>query len=474
MTAPLIWIYIPLGFALVLYFLRRWERVSYTVGVSLMVSLAALAWLIPVDQPIQLGIPGVQPFRILESAPILGYTFTITLASQPFLIVVFLGMSMWFGGAYLAKSDRLFIPLATAVSGFLTASFAIQPKSLAVVLVEMVALLCVPILAPPGKPIGRGVLRFLVFQTLGMMFVLIADWMLHSYFMTPENAQLLPTASLFLGLGFALMGAIFPFHTWIPMLAREAHPYAAAFVFFLLPAALSFLGLDYLRSLGDLEITSFIYFAVRLAGILMVISGGLGALFDRHLVRIMGFAGIVQIGMGLLAISLIGILEHNSPLAGLFFAQLFPQLVGFSIWALSLSTLRLKVPELIFRNVQGIAHSMPLTIASLTLASFSIASVPLLASFPGNLMLWSALAEDHLAYAILSLLGNVFLFAAALRSATVFVMSPEQTSWKINERGFQPILLAAGVAILIIIGLIPQQFLPLLTNLASIFIYQGP
>ncbi len=474
MSAPALWIYFPAAAALVLFFLRRWERITYLLGIVVMAFLAAFAWQIPIDQLIQLGIPGVPAFRILESASILGQTFTITLASQPVLIFIYLGMSMWFGGAYLAKTDRLFIPLGTAVAALLTASFAIQLKSIAVMLVGIVALVCVPILAPPGKPVGRGVLRFLVFQMLGMMFILMADWMLSSNLMDPDNASLLPTATLILGLGFALMGAIFPFHTWIPMLTQEAHPYAAAFVIFLLPTSLSFLGLDYLSSFNDLEISALVYTSIRLAGLLMVVSGGLWAIFERHLARVMGYAAIVQIGMGMLAISLIGVVEQNSPIAGLFFAQLFPQLVSFSVWAMALSALRQKDVEMTFRKVQGMAHKMPLTVACLSLAGFSLAGVPLLASFPGNLTLWSAMSRDFLPYALFSLFGNICLFAAVLRCAAVLVMSPEPSEWKLSERGFQPILLAAGVLILFVIGLMPQSFLPLLTNLASIFIYQGP
>jgi hypothetical protein len=66
------------------------------------------------------------------------------------------------------------------------------------------------------------------------------------------------------------------------------------------------------------------------------------------------------------------------------------------------------------------------------------------------------------------------LFASALRSVAVLVMSPESTPWKFTETGFKPILLAAGSLVLFLLGLFPQTYMSILTNLAAIFIFQGP
>ena len=159
MNAPTVWIFIPAAAAILLYLLRRWERVIHFSGIVTVLMLALLAWQLPIDQPFNLGIPGVPAIRLQESFPILGQQFVITAASQPALILIYLGISMWFGGALLANVDRLFIPLGLGIAALLTASITIQPKTFSILLVEMVALLCIPILTPPGKPIRRGVLR---------------------------------------------------------------------------------------------------------------------------------------------------------------------------------------------------------------------------------------------------------------------------------------------------------------------------
>lgn len=474
MNAPTVWIFIPAAISTLLYLLRRWERVIHALGIITALVLAFLAWQLPIDQPFDLGIPGVAPLRLFESFPILGQEFVITAASQPALIVIYLGISMWFGGAMIAGVNRLFVPLGMLAASLLTASITIQPKTFSVLLVEIVALICVPILTPPGKPIKSGVLRFLVFQTLGTILILLADWMLKTTLISPDTATNLPGSALLLGLGFALLTAVFPFHTWIPMVAGESHPYAAAFVFFLLPTSLSFLGLNYLSTYPGLNSAPSVYTAIAWSGLLMVLAGGIWALFERNLGRVLGYAAMTQIGMGLLAVSLSGSVPQNSPVAGIFFAQLFPQLVGFAVWALALSTIIEKKGDLNFRSVQGLARQFPIAIFSLTVASFSLSGAPLLASFPGFFAIWATLSNISLTFMIGSLIGCFLLFASALRVSAVLVMSPESTAWKNSETGFKPILLVTGSLILIILGVFPQSYMSMLTNLASIFIFQGP
>lgn len=424
MNAPVVWIFTPAAAAIILYLIRRWERAIHFFGLIIALLLAFLAWQLPIDQPFNLGIPGVAPLRLQESFPILGQSLSITAASQPALILIYLGISIWYGGAYIAGVNRLFIPLGLAIASFITASITIEPKTYSIILVELAALLCIPILTPPGQPIRRGVLRFLIFQTTGMILILLADWLIKTPVKNLDPTAIVPGALFILGLGFALIAAIFPFHTWIPMLAGEAHPYSAAFVFFLLPTSFFFWGLSYLNDHPGLSSSPVAYSTIAWSGLLMVLAGGAWALFERHLGRILGFAAMTQIGMGLLAISLTGSAAPNSPIAGVFFAQLFPQLIGFAVWALSLTVISQQKPSLQFRNVQGLVREMPVAVASLGIASFSLAGAPLLASFPSFTSIWASLVSVSPTFSIGALLGCVMLFAAELRSLAVLVMAP--------------------------------------------------
>ena len=469
MNTPTIWIIFPGIAAVILYLLRRWKRAINLAGVVLALLLAWLAWKLPIGETLSLGpFTQLPSINLTDTMTILGRRFILDAASRPFLIFIYLGIALWFGGAYIARTGILFVPVGLAVAALLTAALAVEPFLFAALLIEMAALACLPILSPPGKPVGRGVLRFLTFQTLGVPFILYAGLLLSGVQTTPENPSLVIRIAILMVLGFAFFTAIFPFHTWIPMIAEEANPYTAAFVFFFIPGIVSLFALEFLNRYPWLQAEPGVSTALSFLGVLMVSIGGIWAAFQRHLGRILGYAAIVEIGLSLLAISLGAGRTANPDLQNLFFALFLPRGVGLAIWALALATLQAQVKDLSFRSMQGLARRSPVAASSLLLANFSLAGFPLLASFPIDLALWTALSSQSLSVALLVLLGFIGLLFAGFRTLAVLVMGQENEDWRITETRPQLLLLGMGMGMLFLIGLLPQWFMPMMINMAQI------
>jgi formate hydrogenlyase subunit 3/multisubunit Na+/H+ antiporter MnhD subunit len=231
-SAPLIWIILPGAAAVGLLGLRRWPRIQWVTGLVVTLLLALLAWRLPIGQ---LVILGPLNFKIEPTLAVLGRKFTILDAARPGLQAIYLIAAFWFGGAIMARPGRLFIPMGLAILALLTAAVAVTPLLYAALLIEVAVLVSIPLLAAAGQPLGQGVLRYLSFQTLGMPFILLTGGLLVGIETDPGNPELVRRVGLLLALGFSLLLAIFPFHTWIPRLTEEAHPYAAAFVLLILP-----------------------------------------------------------------------------------------------------------------------------------------------------------------------------------------------------------------------------------------------
>jgi formate hydrogenlyase subunit 3/multisubunit Na+/H+ antiporter MnhD subunit len=301
-----------------------------------------------------------------------------------------------------------------------------------------------------------------------MPFILFTGWMLSGVEASPGELGLVLRASILMGLGFAFLLAVFPFYTWIPMLAQEVHPYAAAFVFLLLPGAISLFGLNFLDRYSWLRDSENTYLLLRTVGVLMVVTAGLWAAFQRRLDRMLAYALILEIGLSFVAVGL-GQGEQAGTYLGIFFAALLPRGLGLGVWALALSIIRLRVPELSFRAVQGVARTAPLAAGALVMAHFSLVGLPLLPGFPVRLALLEGLSSVSLLSAFWLVFGILGLLVGGLRTLAVLVMGRDERDWQVTETLTQQVYLLLGIGGLLLVGVFPQWFLPLFANLPQAF-----
>jgi NADH-quinone oxidoreductase subunit N len=465
MSAPLLWIGLPGMLAAALLLLQRSEKLVALLATLTTLSLAALAWWLPVQERFFIGR---WTLTFQDTLFVLGRSFTLAEADRPALVVLYLTSTFWFGAAYVARPGRLFIPLGLGMVVLLTAAVAVEPFLYAALLIEMAVLVSIPFLISVGKPVGPGVLRYLTFQTLGMPFILFTGWMLSGVEASTGELVVIPHASVLIGLGFALLLAIFPFHTWIPMLAKEGHPYATAFVFLLLPGTISLLGLGFLDRFAWLRASESTYELLRTTGIVMVAIAGVWAAFQTSLDRMLAYAIILEIGLSFIALGLAQG-EEAATYLGIFFAALLPRGLSLGVWALALSVIQMRFQDLSFREVQGLARIAPIACGSLVLAHFSLAGFPLLASFPVRLALMEGLSQISLFSALWVLFGSLGMVIGGLRTLAVLVMGSEEQNWQLTETWTQRIYLTAGVVNLLILGLVPQWFLPYFARLSLAF-----
>ncbi|MBN2502656.1 MAG: hypothetical protein JXB38_17895 [Anaerolineales bacterium] len=418
MSAPFIWIVIPLAVAGVLFAFRRWRRVVALVAAGFCLLLAYAAWQLPINAPLEGASLSV---KISDTLSLLGRNFVLGESDRPFLAGMYLMFAFWLAGSLFARVSRLFVPVALGIFVLLIAALAVEPFLYAALLIEIVVLVSVPLLSPPGQKPGQGIFRFFIFQTFGMPFILFVGWMLAGVEASPGALDLVVRAAVLLALGFSFLLALFPFHSWIPMLAEEAHPYAVAFIFLMLPGVVALFGLGFLDRYAWLRDSAAVYDLLRVMGGLMVVLGGLWAAFQENLGRMLGYAAMLEIGLALLAVSVEGMTGLE-----IFFALLAARSTAFVVWGIMLSRMRyLSQGDLSFTGVRGLGLRYPFLSVTLVLAHLSLSGLPLLAGFPVRLALWNALAPDYLAAAIWMLIGLFGFMVAGLRTLGVFFIGTE-------------------------------------------------
>lgn len=464
MSAPLLWIIIPAG-AGALALLAKHQRLLSLTGGSLALLLALIALIIPVDEALQIGTFSL---KISPSIELLGRRLILIPADGPLLAIFYGLIAMWlFGGEVTGTAHRL-TPFGLMVTALLVASIAVEPFLYAAILIEMAILLAVPLLLPLNQTPGPGLIRFLIYQTLGMPFILFAGWLLAGVEASPGDLELAIQSATILGLGFAFLLAIFPLYTWLPMLAEEAPPYILGFLFWIIPTSTIVFGMGFLDRYSWLRTSEQLSQIMTLAGLLMVVTGGLWSAFQRHLVRQMAYAVITETGFNLLAFSL-----PPDRAVETVFLLIIPRSLALLIWAMSLTHMNEHVKPLRFSVVQGLAHLHPITAAGLIFAHLSVAGFPLLAGFPIRLALWEGLAGQSLGAAFWFLIGILGLLTGAIRTLAVLVIAPPGTGWELRERLGSGVMIGLGVIALFILGIFPQTFRFLLINLPAMFEHLG-
>jgi len=478
MSAPFIWIVLPAIYAVILFILHRWKRLVVILGILLTVLLAWFAWIQPIGKTYILG---QVRFQVVDTMLILGRRFVLAPSDAPILTLLYLGVAFWFGGTIAAKAGGYFIPIGLAIVALLTAAIAVEPFLYAALLIELLTIISLPLISPPGKPVGRGALRFLSFQTLAMPLILFAGWILEGVEASPGDSELVIQAGILIATGFAFLLAIFPFHTWVPMLAEETHPYVAAFIFYILSLGITFLGIGFLERYSWLRTSEGLFELLRLAGVLMVVIGGFWAAFQVHLGRLLGYAVLMETGLSLLTVGIGPAGTALPPSLGLLFTSLLPRGLAFGVWALAITAIaraqgadvNLK-KSLSFSALQGIGRKSPLAAIALLLAIFSLAGFPLLAGFPVRLALWQALSSRYFLASLAALSGSAGLMIGGLRTLAVLISGSEDNSWGLAETWGERLMISMGGIAIILVGILPQWFLPALASMTAVFLSSHP
>ena len=464
MNAPTVWIIIPIIFGVLMLFIKN-QRVLSVLGGIIAVILALIAQFVPIEVAMKIGSFSL---KIDSSLIVLGRVLLIQPAEGSLLALIYGAAALWFFGAEASKTATRLVPMGFMIIALMVGAIAVQPFLYAALFIEMAILIAIPMLTSIYAPPGRGVLRFLIYQTLAMPFILVAGWLLAGVEASPGDLALTAQSAAMLGMGFAFLLAIFPLYNWIPLLLEETSPYIVGFLLWIVPTITIIFGAGFLDRYSWLRSYPQLILALRYLGLLMVVTGGAFAAFQRHLGRIMGYGAIAETGFSLLALSLdfrLGI--------PIFFLLIPARALGLAVWSLSLTIIKENVEGMRFGPARGVLRVTPLAGAGMIVAGLSVGAFPLLAGFPARLALWENLARISLSSALWMAIGIVGLLTSTFRSLAAISMADEYTSWKPRESTTQMLMLGLGMLGLFILGLFPQALQFILADLPLMFEHLG-
>jgi len=456
MSTPLIWIIIPLGLALLLISTRKKPILSGILASAISLILAVLALLFPRD--LSFLLPD-QRLEIASSLELFGRSLQI-MGSQLTMVALLYGIAfLWNLGSVLFRPSLWFNVLSLGISALWIATLSVNPFLYAAVLIELIALLSVPLLSPRGMRTESGVLRYLVFQTLALPLILLTGWMLAGIGSAPSANPLIVRSAMLVLFGFALWIGAFPFHSWIPMISEKSHPWALSFLFAILQTALSVFLLQFLDQYAWLRNLPMIFSGLRWIGVIMIAVAGLLSAVQTKLGKSFGYLVLYETGYSLLAVGLARTGGLN------YLAMLFiPRLLSYAVISLALSALvQDQSPDaLLYTNQAGLFRTRPIVTGGILIGIFSLLGLPLLPLFPHKQMLWLLTAQLDPRLLLWVFAGSLGLLLNAARLIRVFSQERSEDSvfqLKKEKTGFI-VLMASMILLMVAFGASTQFLLP--------------
>ena len=200
----------------------------------------------------------------------------------------------------------------------------------------------------------------------------------------------------------------------------------------------------------------------------MIVAAGVWAAVEKNLLRLVGFAVILDIGFSLLAISL-AISSDQITYRILFFAGLLVRGLSLGTLSLAVSALVDKKESLHFADLRGLVKTNQVISTSLIVGLFCLAGLPLLAGFPFKLGVIEGLSSAVPAVAIWVILGSFGLITGIIRLLIAMVSDGMEDKEESRESPLLFVLLAIGIGLLFLIGLYPNLILQLVTRFPEAF-----
>ncbi|NLN70145.1 MAG: hypothetical protein GX142_05100 [Chloroflexi bacterium] len=465
LSTPLIWVIVPMVVAVVCTLTAERRQLSLIIACVFTFGLALLAAYLPQELILSLGPLTIS---IEESLNFFGRKITLVSAMLPMVAFLYGTTGLWLLSSNLQSVPKSFRPTSLIITAALTAALGVEPFLYAALLIETAVLVSVPMITFPVKSEHSGVLRYLGLMTIAMPFILIAGWLLTGVVTLPPESPLIGQSAVVLGLGFAIWLAVFPFHSWVPMVSEHSHPTVFSFLLFILPTGILVFGLNFLNRYGFLRTSEAIFNIIRLTGVMMIVFGGVSTAVQEELKRAFGFSILVETGYSLLAIGL-------AASGGLhWMLMMFPvRALGYWLWGYTLARLETHYGASIgLGTIQGAARRTPWLSSGLILAQLSIAGLPLLASFPIKIVLLSQAASESISLGVWSLFGSLGLFLFSIRLLLSFYHPSENENdqiWHVQEKlpHYAPIIIM--MVVLMAFGLFPGKFFTGLIDILTAF-----
>lgn len=447
MSAPVLWIIVPLVLSAGMLFLLDYARVVNVLGIIVSLILAITAFIQPIGNVLQIGSFALD---ISPDFYIFGRSLVLENSDRFALSLVYSSLFLFLVMMDIRTIPSKVVPLSIAISAMIVAALAVQPFLYSAVLVEMAVLLIVLMVREKQNQPITGIIRFLIYLTLAMPSLLFAGWILGGSQAGASAEIRMLSAVVFLLFGFAIWLAVFPFHSWMPQFSQSVKPFLFSFIFSIIPVITLLVIIKYLSGLLWLKSSNFLTPALQTIGIIMIVTTGIFTSVEKDLKRFMAYTVLLETGFALVMLSL-----ASMDGVQLLYQAFIPRIIALALLGYSLMVIENLGFSLKIDGIRGVLKKLPFASVGVFSSLLSIVGFPLSAGFPLRFEMINLLGQTTTTTVIWIFAGLVGLLIGAIRIFVRFA-APGVEKWQINEKISQILIIGFGVVFLVILGLFPR------------------
>lgn len=473
MSTPTIWVFIPLLLSVLLIALHRLHKLSVWVACLGSLALAVAAFIFP--QNLDFSLFG-RNFLFDDTFLIFNRSLTLTGSQLITVAIMYLFCAVWNIAGLRFSVSRWFPTISLAITALWVTTLAVEPFLYAALIVELIVLISIILLTPRGEETNPGVMRYLVSHTVAMPFILLSGWMVTGIETSPSASALILRGTVMILIGFSLWLAVFPLHSWLPMLAEKAHPWVFSFIFLMHQSILALFLLKVLDQYAWLRNLSGTFPLLQWAGVLTLLVGGVLAALQNKVNRILAYVVLTETGYSILAIGLVGQGGGEALALGI-----LPRALAYWQWAYTLSSIQQIAPEVdgSFTSMRGLFARLPFHSMSLIFSLLTLLGLPGFGLFPAKRMIWNSGAGLTSHYTPLIALGAAGMALFILRLMdTLLSPNPDLPSPEVSihakESLWQIIIICVVTLVSLLFGLLPHVFLNPFLGILEPFIHLIP
>ena len=456
MSAGLIIFFLTFVYSLICFVLRYQRTASAIIAAIGAGSIALFVLFVPLDEAFLFGQISI---KFTREWIILGRMFAMSESVRPLIGFLYLSGAFLLSAAWVVNTIYYFPSAGLLILATVAASLMVDPFIFAAAFIELAAMGAVFLLVNHLHPESKGAIRMLILFTFAMFSILLTGSFLEVAGITSATPDLALQVTFLLGLGFAILMTVPPFHLWIPKSADESDVYILVFILVILQSAGLFFLLRFLDSYIWLREQPQIYEGIQIAGIITTILAVILSASQRDIKKLVAYALIIDLGVILIAI---GTGTHDGFRLALNLSVV--RVVALGVLALGLSTMGSGVAK--SKNYRTVGYQMPLAAAAFLVGLLSIAGIPLTAGFPGRWSLLTTVLQGDIFAASTLLFSMIGVGVLGIRWAVILFDkgdADDHVTMANAARGF----LIGGILLLLLLGIFPQLVFPWIEDVAA-------